>query len=69
MQSHIGLCLTHAESLMGRQDCLQLMLAGYKLWPMVSFLSFTVVPVQSRVVFGSVIGVGWGIFLSLFTAH
>nr|POE59344.1 protein sym1 [Quercus suber] len=39
--------------------------AGQKLWPMVSVLSFTVVPVQYRMLFGSVIGVFWGIFLSL----
>lgn len=42
------------------------MFAGYKLWPVVSLLSFTVVPVGSRVVFGSVVGVGWGVFLCLF---
>nr|POF05971.1 protein sym1 [Quercus suber] len=39
--------------------------AGQKLWPMVSLLNFTVVPVQYRMLFGSVVGVFWGIFLSL----
>jgi len=55
--------------LCARQDSWPLMKAGYKLWPIVSLLSFTVVPVQQRVVFGSLVGVGWGIFLSLFAGH
>lgn len=42
-----------------------LIFAGYKLWPLVSILSLTLVPVESRMVFGSIVGVGWGIFLSL----
>ena len=45
------------------------MLAGYKLWPLVSLLQFTVIPVQQRVVVGSLVGVGWGIFLSLLAVH
>ncbi|KAF2717459.1 hypothetical protein K431DRAFT_334029 [Polychaeton citri CBS 116435] len=44
---------------------LPLMLAGGKLWPLVSVISFTLIPVEHRMVFGSMIGVGWGIFLSL----
>jgi protein Mpv17 len=39
--------------------------AGQKLWPMVSIISLTLVPVEQRMVFGSIVGVGWGIFLSL----
>jgi len=39
--------------------------AGQKLWPLVSLISLTLVPVEQRMVFGSIIGVGWGIFLSL----
>jgi protein Mpv17 len=35
------------------------------LWPLVSLISLTLVPVERRMVFGSIIGVGWGIFLSL----
>ena len=51
------------------QDTLPLMLAGYKLWPLVSLLSFTVIPPEKRVIFGSLIGVGWGVFLSLAVVH
>lgn len=39
--------------------------AGQKLWPLVSIISLTLVPVEQRMVFGSIVGVGWGIFLSL----
>lgn len=39
--------------------------AGLKLWPAVSLISFTLIPVEKRVVFGSIVGVAWGIFLSL----
>ena len=42
-----------------------LTVAGQKLWPMVSIISLTLVPVEQRMVFGSIVGVGWGIFLSL----
>ncbi|KAL9614561.1 MAG: hypothetical protein Q9167_000930 [Letrouitia subvulpina] len=42
-----------------------LMIAGYKVWPLVSLLNFTVVPVEKRVVVGSLVGLGWGVFLAL----
>lgn len=42
-----------------------LVFAGQKLWPLVSIISLTLVPVERRMVFGSIVGVGWGIFLSL----
>lgn len=41
------------------------MTAGYKLWPLVSLLNFTVVPVERRVVVASVVGLGWGVYLAL----
>lgn len=41
------------------------MIAGYKLWPLVSLLNFTVVPFQYRMLVGGLVGVVWGIFLSL----
>ncbi|KAL1641106.1 hypothetical protein SLS58_006380 [Diplodia intermedia] len=43
--------------------------AGTKLWPLVSIISFTMIPVEKRVVFGSVIGVAWGVYLSLMAAQ
>ncbi|KAK7513722.1 hypothetical protein IWZ03DRAFT_416568 [Phyllosticta citriasiana] len=43
--------------------------AGLKLWPLVSVISFSVVPVDKRVVFGSLVGVAWGVYLSLVAAE
>ncbi|EON68785.1 hypothetical protein W97_08043 [Coniosporium apollinis CBS 100218] len=42
-----------------------LMSAGWKLWPLVSLLSFSVVPVDKRVLFGSLVGLFWGIYVSI----
>ncbi|KAI5370068.1 hypothetical protein Slin15195_G009460 [Septoria linicola] len=40
--------------------------AGQKLWPAVSILCFTVIPQpEQRMVFGSVAGLFWGVYLSL----
>ncbi|GAB7346703.1 hypothetical protein MBLNU459_g1821t1 [Dothideomycetes sp. NU459] len=46
-------------------DFLPLLFAGQKLWPAVSIISFTMVPLEHRTVFGGIVGIGWGIFLSL----
>ncbi|KAF2272888.1 integral membrane protein-like protein [Westerdykella ornata] len=42
-----------------------LMKDGLKLWPFVSLVSFLFVPVERRVLLGSLVGVGWNIYLSL----
>lgn len=42
-----------------------LLVAGQKLWPLVSIISLTLIPVEQRMVFGGIVGIGWGIFLSL----
>jgi len=41
------------------------MAAGLKLWPLVSLLNFTLVPLEYRMLLGNVAGLFWGIFLSL----
>lgn len=45
------------------------MVDGYKLWPLVSLLNYTVVPVEKRVVVGSLVGLGWGVFLAMKAAN
>ncbi|CRG86295.1 hypothetical protein PISL3812_03300 [Talaromyces islandicus] len=45
-----------------------IMLAGLKVWPPVSLFSFTVVPVDKRMLFGSICGFIWAIYLSMATA-
>ncbi|PMD54493.1 uncharacterized protein K444DRAFT_634224 [Hyaloscypha bicolor E] len=43
-----------------------LMLAGWKLWPLVSLVGFSVVKsVEGRNLLGSLAGLGWGVYLSL----
>ncbi|KAK9897341.1 hypothetical protein P389DRAFT_55911 [Cystobasidium minutum MCA 4210] len=39
--------------------------ASFKLWPAVSLLNYTIVPPEHRINFANLIGIGWGIYLSL----
>lgn len=47
------------------QDFWPIMIAGFKLWPLVSILNFTVVPADKRLLVGSLFGVIWAVYLSL----
>jgi protein Mpv17 len=46
------------------QDAWSIYLAGLKLWPAVSIVSFAAIPVEQRVIFGSIAGVIWNVYLS-----
>ncbi|PHH62439.1 hypothetical protein CDD81_7158 [Ophiocordyceps australis] len=46
-------------------ETLPIILAGYKIWPLASVISFTFVPVHRRIVWLSTIGFIWGIYMSL----
>ena len=49
-----------------RTEFWPLMKAGWKLWPLVSVLNFTIVKtVEARNLVGSLAGMVWGIYLSL----
>ncbi|KAL9081160.1 MAG: hypothetical protein Q9157_000251 [Trypethelium eluteriae] len=48
-----------------KNESVSMIVAGYKLWPLVSIISFTLIPFQWRLAFASLVGVGWGVFLSL----
>jgi len=51
---------------LARQDFWPLIFAGWKLWPLISFVNYTLVKtVQTRTLIGSLAGMGWGIYLSL----
>ncbi|KAI9831494.1 MAG: hypothetical protein M1826_003384 [Phylliscum demangeonii] len=52
-----------------RKDFWPIMRAGWRLWPLVSLLNFTLVPVHRRVLVASAVGVGWGVYLSLVAAR
>lgn len=52
-----------------KADFLPLMTAGLRLWPLVSLVNFAFVEtVQMRNLLGSLAGVGWGVYVSLFAA-
>ncbi|BDD61735.1 hypothetical protein MPDQ_001498 [Monascus purpureus] len=46
-------------------DFWPIMIAGFKLWPFVSLLNFTVVPADKRLLVGNLFGVVWAVYLSL----
>lgn len=49
-----------------KQEFWPLMVAGWKLWPLVSFVNFTVVKsVQRRNLVGGLAGMVWNVYLSL----
>ncbi|KAK6351616.1 hypothetical protein TWF718_004771 [Orbilia javanica] len=47
------------------KDFWKFQIAGWKLWPLVALISFSVVPFERRVLFGSLVSLGWTIYLSL----
>lgn len=47
------------------QDSWSIYISGLMIWPLVSFISFVLLPVERRVLFGSAAGVAWGVYLSL----
>lgn len=65
-----GIALLRGHSFPSIQDDVRnkfwpMIFAGQKLWPLVSILSFTIIPFEHRTLFGSVVGLFWGIYLSL----
>jgi hypothetical protein len=50
------------------QDLFPIIFASYKIWPLASVVNFTLIPVERRIVFLSLVGLVWGIFLSLTAA-
>ncbi|KAL2871370.1 Mpv17/PMP22 family protein [Aspergillus lucknowensis] len=51
-----------------QNDFWPILIAGFKLWPLVSILNFTVVPADKRLLVGNLFGLVWGIYLSLMAA-
>lgn len=48
-----------------REEFWPMVIAGQKLWPMVSIACFALIPLQYRMLCGNIAGVAWGIYLSL----
>ena len=50
------------------RDVIPLMINSWKVWPFVALINFTFVPVSRRVIVSSIVGLFWGIYLSMFAA-
>ncbi|KAI1125053.1 hypothetical protein F5Y10DRAFT_15123 [Nemania abortiva] len=48
-----------------RTETIPVIVAGYKIWPFASIVSFSFIPVERRIVFLNFIGLLWGIYMSL----
>ncbi|KAK8132147.1 mpv17 / PMP22 family domain-containing protein [Apiospora kogelbergensis] len=52
-----------------RNETIPLIVAGYKIWPFASIISFACIPVEKRIVFLNFVGLLWGIYMSLVAAR
>ncbi|TGJ76292.1 hypothetical protein E0Z10_g10901 [Xylaria hypoxylon] len=48
-----------------RTQTIPLILAGFRIWPLASIISFSFIPVERRIVFLNFVGLIWGIYMSL----
>ncbi|KAI1349873.1 hypothetical protein F5Y01DRAFT_168972 [Xylaria sp. FL0043] len=48
-----------------RYETIPVIVAGYKIWPFASIVSFSCIPVERRIVFLNFVGLLWGIYMSL----
>lgn len=68
----MGLMKGHGMGQIGenlRTETIPIVVAGYKIWPIASIVSFSFVPVEKRIVFLGFIGFLWGIYMSLVAAN
>ncbi|KAK0392955.1 hypothetical protein NLU13_2449 [Sarocladium strictum] len=52
-----------------RTEMIPIIVAGYKIWPIASIISFSFIPVHRRIVFLSFVGLLWGIYMSMVAAR
>lgn len=52
-----------------RYETIPLIVAGFKVWPFASIISFSCVPVEKRIIFLSFVGLLWGIYMSIVAAR
>ena len=57
--------LSHQSILTKRQEMWSLLVAGYKLWPAVCLMQHTLIPVERRTLVGSLVGLGWNVYLAI----
>jgi hypothetical protein len=52
-----------------RTQTIPLIVAGYKIWPFASIISFSCIPMEKRIIFLNAVGLLWGIYMSLVAAR
>ncbi|KAI1171175.1 hypothetical protein F4777DRAFT_566368 [Nemania sp. FL0916] len=52
-----------------RHETIGVIVAGYKIWPLASLISFSCVPMERRIVFLNFVNLIWGIYMSLVAAR
>jgi hypothetical protein len=52
-----------------RNETIPVIVAGYKIWPFASIISFSCIPVERRIIFLNFVGLIWGIYMSLVAAR
>lgn len=52
-----------------RTQTIPLIIAGYKIWPLASIISFSCIPMEKRIIFLNAVGLLWGIYMSLVAAR
>jgi len=48
-----------------QRDFLPMLMAGYKFWPIVTFVNLAIVPFEQRMLVGGLAGLAWGLYISL----
>lgn len=52
-----------------RTELAPIVLAGYRVWPIASIISFTLVPLERRITWLSLVGLLWGVYMSIVAAR
>ena len=51
-----------------KTETFRIIVAGWRVWPIASIISFSLIPVERRILFFSTIGLGWNIYMRVFAA-
>jgi hypothetical protein len=52
-----------------RNETLTIIVNGYKVWPLASIISFSLIPVERRILFFSFVGLCWNVYMTLVAAR
>ncbi|KAL1890602.1 hypothetical protein Sste5346_008118 [Sporothrix stenoceras] len=52
-----------------RNELARIVVTGYRVWPIASIVSFTLVPLERRITWLSLVGLLWGVYMSIVAAR